>query len=235
MKKLLLITLVMAAVVMISGTANAALLGLKVAHEGNVPDIDFNNSGVITYNATTDWFNLTAQDKQLLLPDGTLYWLSGTSYTTTLTLDIKVDENGNLFQGACGFDMIEKVTEGEVTIGDYTYLSGDVLLQADVLAFGWRYEDATSLPAFDFLLDTASGGLVTQGLWPASSPGTVLWADTATGTAGGPRKFTSWGEENFTLTRAKGDKTVTPEPTSLLLLGSGLLGLAALGRKKKKS
>jgi len=207
---------------MIVGTASAELLGIKGSYEGNRPDILFNNTGVITYDADTNLFTLTATDDKIVLPDGTVYWLSGPGFTTTLTLQIYVDESGNLTGGVTGYDMVEKVTNGSVTIAGHTFNAGDVLLQAEVKAFGWG--TAGGVPAFDFLFDTISGGLVDQRLWP-STPSTAAWVETE-------NESYSW-TSNFELGNAKGDKMVTPVPPTLLLLGSGLLGFILFNRRKK--
>ena len=224
MKRLLILMAVLMVVLMVVGTATAALLGIKGSYEGNRPDIDFNNTGVVNYDANTNLFTLTATDEKLVLPDGTVYWLSGSNYTTTLSLQIHVDESGNLTGGITGYDMVEQVTKGSVTIAGVTYYAGDVLLQADVKAFGWG-TGTGGVPAFDFLFDTISGGLVDQGLWP-TTPLTAAWVETE-------NKSYSW-MTSFTLGNAKGDKMTTPEPTTLLLLGSGLIGLAGIGRKTLK-
>ena len=224
MKRLLIVMAVLIAVLMVVGTATAALLGIKGSYEGNRPDIDFDNTGVITYNADTNLFTLTATDEKLALPDGTVYWLSGGDHTTTLTLQIYVDESGNLTGGISGYDMVEKVTEGSVTIAGVTYDVGDVLLQAEVKAFGWG-TGTGGVPAFDFLFDTISGGLVDQHLWPSPTPLTAAWVETGGATY-------SW-DSDFTLYNAKGDKMVTPVPPTLLLLGSGLLGFILLNRRRK--
>jgi len=121
--------------------------------------------------------------------------------------------------------MVEIVTKGSVTIAGVTYKVGDVLLQADVKAFGWG-TGTGGVPAFDFLFDTISGGLVDQGIWPSPTPLTAAWVETE-------NKSYSWTSD-FTLGNAKGDKMPTPEPTTLLLLGTGLIGLAGIGRRKFK-
>ena len=224
MRRLLTAVAVIVAVVMVAGMASATLLGIKGSYEGNRPDIDFNNIGVITYDAYKNLFTLTATDEKLVLPNGTVYWLSGPGFTTTLTLKIYVDESGNLTGGITGYDMVEQVTKGSVTIAGVTYNAGDVLLQAEVKAFGWG-TGTGGVPAFDFLFDTISGRLVDQGFWPSPAPLTAAWVETGVATY-------SWTSD-FTLRSAKGDKMVTPVPPTLLLLGSGLLGFILLNRRRK--
>jgi len=224
MKRLLMLMAALMAVLMVVGTASAELLGIKGSYEGNRPDIEFNNTGVITYDADTNLFTLTATDEKLVLPDGTVYWLSGPGFTTTLSLQIYVDESGNLTGGVTGYDMVEKVTEGCFKIDSVEYSAGDVLLQAEVKAFGWG-TGTGGVPAFDFLFDTISGGLVNQYLWPSPAPLTAAWVETGVATY-------SW-DSDFTLDNAKGDKMVTPAPPTLLLLGSGLLGFGLLSRRRK--
>jgi len=227
MRRLLMVVAVIVAVVMVAGMASATLLGIQANYEGNRPDIEFDNTGIIEYDAVMNLFTLTATDDTLVLPDGTTYQLTGDDYTTTLTLKIYVDESGNLTRGVCGYDMVEKVTEGSVTIAGVTYNTDDVLLQAEVKAFGWDHIDSINTDAFDFLFDTISGGLVTQGIWPSPTPLTAAWVNVSSSNS------IDW-INGFTISPAKGDKMPTPEPTTLLLLGSGLIGLAGIGRRKFK-
>lgn len=223
MKKLIII-LVIGLTLCLFSTANADLLGLHALYEGNRPDILVNNTGTDTYTPSNTLLTVSATDEKLALPGGATYFLSGPDFTTTFTLKIHVDSTGAFTGGIEGYDMVEQVTQGSVTVKDVTYGVNDILLQADVQQFGWG--SFGGVPAFDFLFSTASGGLVDQGLWPASNPWTVYWNETAQGNI-------DWNAEDpWTLINAKGDKTVAPEPATMLLLGSGLLGIGVYARRR---
>lgn len=230
MKKVLLTTLVIAAVVMVSGTANASLLGIQLGY----PDIHFNNFGTINYDALNDEFKLSAHDLQLTLDPYSLpiTLTNWGTFQTTMDMTLTVNEFGQLV----GEGTFEEVVElGEVTIGNNTYVAGTTLLAGTVTAFGWQdYGIPGVHPDFDAFVprESLSGALldINGGIWPSDMDlGIVLDPDDTGNWAA------DWSAD-FEISKAKGDKSVIiPEPTSLLLLGSGLLGLAAFGKKKKRS
>jgi len=244
MKKLAMFLGVLALMVVLGASqTGAALLGIS-RYQGNRPDIDFNNTGYISYDASTGLFTLTATDEKLVLPDGREYsltWFTQSDTTiTTLTLQIYVDKNGNLKGGVPGYDMVEKVTKGSVTIEGVTYDVGDVLLQADVKAFGWQVDVYFGNDLFDFLFDTLDpySGLVKQGIWPYPLPLTGAYTTEGKAKLASGDNWTGDWKKSFEVIGVKGDKLPTPEPSSLLLLGSGLLGFGAyfrvrFGRKRR--
>jgi len=227
-----MVMVVIMAVVMVAGVASAALLGIG-KYMNNLPRIQFDSTGTITYDATNNLFTLTAIDNKLILPDGTEITLydtddSSVNLKTELRIQIYVDSSGNKTGGVTDYDMVEKVTVGSVTINGVTYNAGDVLLQAEVKAFGWGYITdiyGNTYPVVEFLFDPISGGLVNQSLWPSPTPLTALWAH------GAPRYTFNWSND-FEILGIEGKKFPTPEPATLLLLGTGLIGIAQLGRKK---
>jgi len=223
MRKLLMVMAVIMAVVMAAGMASAKLLGIGSL---GYPDIIFDNTGTISYRASSNSFILDADDLKIAYADGTVNYLSGEKYTTDFKIYLTVDNNGNLVGTGT---MVEKVIEGKVTVAGNTYSAGTTLLSGTVVAFGWGEEDS-ELGNFDFLIskDSLSGALVNDGIWPTTVPtGIVAYAENINGWAG------SWNSD-FELSKVKGDKAPVPEPATLLLLGSGLIGLAGIGRKTLK-
>jgi len=217
-----MVMVVIMAVVMVAGMASATLLGIGSL---GYPDIMFNNTGTISYTASTDSFVLDADDWKIAYADGTSDYLTGTEYMTDIKIYLTVDNNGNLVGTGT---MVEKVVEGSVTVSGNTYSAGTILLSGTVVAFGWGEGD--NLDDFDFLIskDSLSGALVDDGIWPTTWPtGIVAYAENLNEWAG------SW-DSNFNLYKVKGDKAPVPEPATLLLLGSGLIGLAGIGRKRLK-
>jgi len=222
MRRLLMAVAVIVAVVMVAGVASAKLLGIGSL---GYPDIVFNNTGKISYTASTHSFVLDADDWKIAYADGTVDYLTGTGYMTDFKIYLTVDNNGNLVGTGT---MVEKVVEGSVTVSGNTYSAGTILLSGTVVAFGWGEGD--NLGDFDFLIskDSLSGALVDDGIWPTTVPtGIVAYAEDIGGWAG------SWNSD-FTLYKVKGDKAPVPEPATLLLLGSGLIGIAGIGRKRLK-
>ena len=222
MRRLLMVMAVIVAVVMVAGVASAKLIGLK--GQLGYPDINFDNTGTISYTASSGSFVLDADDWKIAYADGTFDYLTGPGFMTDIKIYLTVDKNGNLVSGT----MVEKVVEGSVTVSGNTYSAGTTLLSGTVVAFGWGEGD--NLGDFDFLIskDSLSGALVDDGIWPTTWPtGIVAYAEDIGGWAG------SW-DSDFTLYKVKGDKAPVPEPTTLLLLGTGLIGLAGIGRKTFK-
>ena len=225
MKRLLMLMVALMAVLMVVGTASAALIGLE--SQLDYPDIIFNNTGKIKYTSNDDSFVLDADDLKIAYADGSSDSLTGgtwpLNYLTDFKIYLTIDEDGNLVGTGT---MEEKVEKGCVKVKDKIYWSGTTLLKGTVTAFGWGEGD--NLGDFDFLIDSLSGALVDDGIWPNDRPtGIVAHAEKLRGWSG------SW-ECDFTLKKVKGDKApVVPIPPTILLLGSGLLGFGLLSRRKK--
>ena len=169
MKKLLFLT-VGVFVLLSFSTADAALIGVKDMIGSQYPDILFNNSGTIVYDATTDQFVLDADDLKIVYSDGSFEWLSGPGVNVDIIIDLQVNDSGVLVGTGT---MQEIVTEGEVSVKNEIYGTGTTLLTGDVYALGWG-ESGTELGMFDFLVDNVSGVLiddaVLSGDVPTSTP-----------------------------------------------------------------
>ncbi|MBN2121232.1 MAG: VPLPA-CTERM sorting domain-containing protein [Candidatus Omnitrophica bacterium] len=248
MKKNLIVVALLLAALMIGQRADAELLGLE--DQLGYPDIMFDHNGTLnwtpTYNQsvfTGGTLRVDAADQQLLLTPGGIpftltlsvnqvYWLY-----TDFTLEVVLDSNLDLVSGY----MIEElqivnraIFPNGLEILDEDYYPGDVLLATqNILDWGWGEipGDQGNLGSFDFLISSQDlyGELVDDGIWPGFGwTGISLNAERLYGWDG------TW-DEAFSLGKVKGDKShLVPEPASLLLLGSGLIGLAAVGRKKKR-
>jgi len=239
---------VIMAVVMVAGMASATLLGIA-QYTGNRPDVKYDNKGYLVYDASSDLLELqNSVDELIRLPGGTEVTITDEmDYDPVVGfgLAIYVDENGNFTGGVTGhtyswkaldnnlptytsdYDMVEVLLRGEITVAGNTYNADDngpvLLLGADVERFGWANFGSNSSQV-DFLFGPVAGAWVDDGIWP-TSPATGAFADIA-GTL-------DWST-SFNLENKGGDKMPTPEPATLLLLGTGLIGLAGLGRRKFK-
>ena len=261
MKKLVMFLGVLALMVVFSASqTGAALLGIS-NYQDMRPNVMFDHETTINYDAKKNTLIMTGFDVQIELRDGTVW---GLYPYVGFGIAIKVDDSGHLTGGytpytwtwetysysqqkkitysytSDEYDMVEVVAfvPSEIYGGNINYVQvdgkkyykGDVLLRADVKGFGW---DETNYGIFDWLFDENLGGeWVDDGIWPAAPPLSGAYLTEAT---------TDWKGDwtkNFQVTSVKGDKVPTPEPSSLLLLGSGLLGFGAFfrarfGRKKK--
>ena len=252
MRRLLMAVAVIVAVVMVAGVASATLLGIK-NYAGNRPDILFDNGGKVTYDSSTQILQVIAWDKTIKLDHSTWFHDFDTD-NVGFGLAIKVDTNGDLISGVSGYTYTwDTIVPGgihsvktdsdmiEFAIHDfsfnykgktYSFSAGDVLLAAEIKAFGWQ-DNPSCLDEFDFLFGTVSGKLVDYGLWPTTPP-TGAYLDTEQWKNSAGNDWNCWNEDLPLTWTEKGDKMPTPEPTTLLLLGSGLIGLAGIGRRKFK-
>jgi len=218
--------------------ANATLLGVDLT--GLYPDIYFNTLGRVQYDADTGLFKFTAIDKTITHDPSTEEYLSFTGFgldlLTTFEIQLYVDSNGDLDLSKPRW-MVEKVETGPIFVKEHEYGSGTTILRGDVKEFGWKPVAPGEKPQFDFLIDNVSGTLVDDGIWNTTYDTGITSASGNTWPTG-----LNW-DTSFDHTKVEGHKAplkdpfVAPEPGTLLLLGSSLIGLAAyvkIRQNKKK-
>lgn len=204
---------------------NAKLLGLEPIVGSSFPDINFDNTGIIEYDSGSNKFELTADDLKYAYSLTKSDFISGDDGVAKIKIELIIDENGDLVSGT----MKEYVDWGMVTIGDNTYNQSDILLQGQVTAFGWgEGTGGEALGDFDFLVDIDGdvSKLVSDNLWPDSIPTGIVADAESIGTWNG-----NWNED-FSMSKVKGDKAPVPEPGTLWLIGTGLVGLGIFLRRR---
>jgi len=233
-KKFLMLILLSAAFLMVAGRANAKLLGLTAGAE---PDIYINGNLQETYTVSGAVGTLTVigHDEKFYTDKSTNSYYdmdSNALFTLTVLLD---SATGAFISGT----MTEIVIAGEsVTIGTDTYGAGTNLLSGTVSNFGWG--DQGTMASVDALIDPdMSSALIVDGYWPvgpdAADPypiAIVALGDTADNWAS---VGDEWYKTSDTIADLKvADKFPTPEPSTILLLGLGLLGLAGITVKRNR-
>ena len=205
--------------VFVAGKADAALLNFDIF----LPDILSDSVGVYNYDAGTDLFTSTAIPLTITftgLP-GSLIPITGT-YPSTLSYSVgfHVDALGNFSGGITGDDLVIK--------GAFTYdsiLYSGTLLSGEVTNFGWL--DTGSGALFDYTFDFTGGALSSFYAGYGNRGGDKMYAEIAP-------TFTGVFTADHSGTKVKHDTAPVPEPSSLLLLGGGLLSAALLRVRRKK-
>ena len=206
-----------------------------------VPDILVNTGARIDFDSggTADdggILTFTGDDLKItysLLP----IEVSETTITADFTLTLSIDGTGCITSGS----MTEIATAGFTLNlapgGPFSYSSGETLLSGPVTHMQWDNAKAGKA-RFAFVVQPVSGEFVTDGFWPGE-PGTIVEGDSESDLYGAWPGPEWWNvDSDFFILKCKADKAPTPEPGTLLLLGSGLAGLAGytrlrLSRKKK--
>jgi len=226
MKKLLYFTFIAVMLFLCSPVANATPLLFSPSNLG-YPDISFDNSGTLTYDSASDTLTLLATDLQIQYSPSSGEGMGSFPLNyASMNMTLLVDNTGEMV--ATG-TMIEQVQAGSLTLQGNVYNAGDILLQGDITAFGWQNSNI-SVDQFTFWVENLSGALVTDGIWPTILTGVYVAPETNVIPAG--VGFTGDWNIDWKEGKAKGDKAPVPEPATMLLLGSGLIGLAGYGRKR---
>lgn len=226
--------------------ANAVLLGVRDVL--GWPVVQYNTSGEVNFVMGGELV-VSGWDKTLTHSPGDEDTLTFSGipnvidpWRTDFNITMYVDEHGDLDLTRPA-TMREWVTLGTVPVrdknGNYHYYGEDTtLIAGDVVLFGWA--DTVAGPAFDFAIsnDSLTGVFVEElelDIWDVTYD-TGITCEPEIVSPGSENWFT-WSDD-FHMTLATGFKapatSAIPEPGMLLLLGSGLIGLAGYARLKRK-
>ncbi len=199
-----------------AGSASATLLGNPL----EFPLLSFDNGGVLNYDAAADTFQVAANPIAIRMsPGATPRFITPNPPASGefFNINISVDSSGNLIGGSAGDDL---AVQGAIDLnGDGTIDVSGTLLTGEVTGFGFQENGATDL--FDFSFDVTGGQL-------ASAFDSVV----AVSMQSERSTFNGSFADSF-HGGAKGTLGVSPEPTTIVLLGSGVMGLALAGRRRE--
>lgn len=179
----------------------------------------------VNYATATGAFTASGVPLQISAAPGTTFtFLNG-------TFNIAITTDGTTSSGSAGDDLN---ISGQIDVdGDGVADAGGVMLQGELAAFG---ASASGPGVFEFIFDL-TGGLLSNviPLFPPGQVGVILGAD-------GGSTFTGSFAVDFTnLTgglpgsgTGSADTAPIPEPTTVLLLGSGIAGLVGFGRRTRR-
>jgi hypothetical protein len=199
-----------------AGSASATLLGNPVSF----PLLSFDNGGILNYDAAADTFQVAANPIAIRMSPGStprFVTPNPPSAGEFFDINISVDSSGNLIGGSVGDDL---AVSGFIDLdGDGTIDVGGTLLTGEITGFGFQENGATDLYDFSF---NVTGGQLANAF--GGTVGVSMQSERST--------FTGSFQDNF-HGGAKGTLGTIPEPTTLVLLGSGVMGLALAGRRRE--
>jgi hypothetical protein len=190
-------------------SANATLLNPQLT----VPDIVSNQTG--GYSFSNGLLTFEATPLSITFDGVTFSNIENSSSGNRLYMaSFFVDASGKFAGGVPARD--DLVIVGAVGAFDGTLLTGEVT------DFGW-FDVPGPQAIFDFTFGV-TGGLL-ESFWAGGIGGDIAVAQFST--------FTGCWEVNHQGTRVRHDTAAVPEPSAILLVGTGLVGLAGFRRKSR--
>jgi hypothetical protein len=200
-------------ILLIAGSARATLIGVDLG----LPDIISNSTGSYQYNSGTQLFTSTAQALAITFDGTTVIPITNGSYS----VQFYVDNSGNFLHGVTGYD---STISGTFTYGTKTY-SG-TLIEGEVTNFGWQNIPGYKYAFFDFSFDFKDGALNDFYAASGNKGGDIFTSESS--------NFTGNWNGDHSGTKVKYDTAPVPEPTTILLFGLGIVGIAIFGRRRIK-
>lgn len=197
---------------MVVGVASASLIGATL---GN-PRI-FSGNTTYNYYAERDLFSMSRTGLSITF-DG----ITSVDIRGGYSANFYVDNNGDFVGGVDGEDDLQ--IWGNFTYEDKNYEG--LLLAGEVNNFGW-FDPTGPGVVFDFTFDIVGGAL--SEFYPDGIGGDYFMSLTS--------NFGGWTTDHWNNNSFGTSGRVVnpvPEPASMLLLGTGLLGLVGFGKRKIK-